>query len=320
MDKGEQLADLEREYQYLFTVFTPTYNRAHTLHRVYDSLKAQTFRDFEWLIVDDGSTDSTYELITHWQQEKLFPIRYIYQENAGKHIAFNRGVREAKSELFLTLDSDDSCVPEALERFKHHWDGISSHQKIYFAGVTCLCKDKHGQLVGSYFPSETVDSNYLEIRYKFKVKGEKWDLHYLKVLREFPFPESIKQACIPESLVWNKFARKYKTRFINEVLRIYWIEGESLAHGGKPSKSAIGNSMMHLSALNEHLDWLPFAPLAFFRSAVHYSRFSFHLGDSIFQQFKSVRTSLGKVLWLANFPLGYLVYLKDRISVILLKL
>src|SRR5258707_14117604 len=109
-------------YEYVFTVFTPTWNRAHTLHRAYQSLHAQTFRNFEWLIVDDGSTDNTREIVEKWQAESEFPIRYIYQENQGKAAAFNRGVREAQGALFLTLDSDDACVNQALERFKYHWD------------------------------------------------------------------------------------------------------------------------------------------------------------------------------------------------------
>ena len=83
-------------YQYLFTVFTPTYNRASTLPRVYEGLKPQTFRDFEWLIVDDGSRDNTRELVQMWQAEACFPIRYIYQPNRGKPTAFNRGVQEAQ--------------------------------------------------------------------------------------------------------------------------------------------------------------------------------------------------------------------------------
>lgn len=89
-----------------FTVFTPTYNRAHTLLRVFSSLQAQTFQDFEWLIVDDGSTDGTEELIKHWGSESHFPVRYFKQENRGKHVAFNRGVREATGQFFLPLDSD----------------------------------------------------------------------------------------------------------------------------------------------------------------------------------------------------------------------
>src|SRR5438874_2378327 len=98
-------------YTYTFTVLTPTYNRANTLPRVYDSLRAQSFRDFEWLVLDDGSSDGTKSLIEDWQATSDFPIRYIYQENQGKPAAFNRGVQEASGELLLTLDSDDACVP-----------------------------------------------------------------------------------------------------------------------------------------------------------------------------------------------------------------
>ncbi|MDP5238381.1 glycosyltransferase family A protein [Uliginosibacterium sp. 31-16] len=94
----------------LFTVFTPTYNRAAVL---YDSLCAQTCRDFEWLIVDDGSTDDTRELVARWQSEAGFSIHYVWQKNGHKKTAMNRGAAEARGELFLTLDSDDACLPDA---------------------------------------------------------------------------------------------------------------------------------------------------------------------------------------------------------------
>ena len=85
--------------RHLFTVLTPTYNRAHTLARVYDSLCAQIFQDFEWVVVDDGSTDNTRELVEHWCQTAVFPINYVWQPNQHKKTAFNRGVREARGEL-----------------------------------------------------------------------------------------------------------------------------------------------------------------------------------------------------------------------------
>jgi GT2 family glycosyltransferase len=94
----------------LFTVFTPTYNRAHTIGRVYESLRAQTFRDLEWLVVDDGSKDNTREVVEGFAREAGFPIRYVYKENGGKHTARNLAVKHASGELFLVLDSDDSCV------------------------------------------------------------------------------------------------------------------------------------------------------------------------------------------------------------------
>lgn len=99
----------------LFTVFTPTFNRAHTLHRVYDSLGQQSFRNFEWLVVDDGSTDNTEQLVRDWKSNSDFPIRYEKQANSGKHVAINKAARLAKGALFLIADSDDAFSSEALQ-------------------------------------------------------------------------------------------------------------------------------------------------------------------------------------------------------------
>src|SRR5260370_42528889 len=139
-------------YRYVFTVFTPTFNRSQTLSRVYEGLRLQTFRDFEWLIVDDGSTDGTKELVEKWQTESAFLIRYIYQENQGKPAAFNHGVQQARGELFVTLDSDDACVPQALERLKYHWDGIPTAEKDKFSAVAVGCACQNGRVVGDEVP------------------------------------------------------------------------------------------------------------------------------------------------------------------------
>ena len=130
-----------------FTVFTPTYNRAHTLPRAFESLKRQTFRDFEWLIVDDGSTDNTRELIEVWQKDSSFPIRYFWQENAHKKTAFNLGVKEARGELFLPLDSDDEALPDALKILDQHWNNIPESERGKFSSVTGLCVDERGGVV-----------------------------------------------------------------------------------------------------------------------------------------------------------------------------
>ncbi|MBD1903543.1 glycosyltransferase family 2 protein [Trichocoleus sp. DQ-A3] len=312
VDQVRQITVIEIACPYVFTVFTPTYNRAHTLHRVYESLKAQTYRDFEWLIIDDGSTDRTRELVEQWQKEVDFSIRYIYQRNAGKHIAFNRGVREAKGELFLNLDSDDGCVPEALERFKYYWDMIAESEKEKFSAVTCLCKSPNNQVIGSRYPFDPTDSDPLEIRYRFKVTGEKWGFQRTDILRQFSFPEELVKTYIPEGLVWNKIARKYKTRFVNEALRIYWTDQQSMVNYQHPSKNAVGGRMRHLAALNEEIIWFGYAPFNFFRSAVHYSRFSFYTETTIREQFQALNTALGKLLWLVAFPVGYLVYWQNR--------
>src|SRR6266571_625464 len=122
----------------VFTVFTPTYNRGRFLPRVYESLKAQTFQDFEWLLIDDGSTDDTKALVTRWMGEASFRIRYFRQDNAGKHVATNQAVRLAEGLLLATMDSDDWYVPSALERVLHHWNAIPDDRKSLFAGVCGL--------------------------------------------------------------------------------------------------------------------------------------------------------------------------------------
>lgn len=304
-------SSINLEPSYVFSVFTATYNRAHTIGRVYQSLKDQTYRNFEWLIVDDGSTDNTSELIKQWQQEADFPIRYFYQEKAGKHIAFNYGVREAKGELFLNFDSDDACVPEALERFKYHWDHLPEAQKEQFSAIACLCKDQNDQIIGTSFPFNPTDSDSLEIVHRFKVTGDKWGFQRTDILRHFPFPELPGQNFIPEGIVWSKIARAYKARFFNEPLYICFRGIDQLTNTHSPSSQALGHALWHVSILNEEIQWLTYAPFNFVRSAIHYSRFSFHVGTSIIEQWIGLNTWLGKVLWLLVLPLGYVAYLKD---------
>ena len=298
--------------RYTFTIFTPTFNRAHTLQRVYASLAKQTYRDFEWLVIDDGSTDNTSQRIEAWKGESSFQIRYFKQENMGKHVAFNRGVERAEGELLLVLDSDDECVPYALEQLKHHWDAIDAQQRAGYSGVSVLCIDQNGNLVGDLFPKDIMDSDSLELRYKYKVKGEKWGFQCTDILRRYPFPENLKQTYVPEDIVWNKIARKYKTRFVNEQLRIYWVEGPSMVHNQDPGKNAVGGQLQHCDALNNDIKWFRYAPLKFTLSALHYSRFSFHTGTELFAQSGALTKNLAKLLWLLTLPMGYLVYLKDK--------
>src|SRR5690242_1761960 len=158
----------------IFTVFTPTYNRAHTIHRVFESLRTQTFREFEWLVIDDGSSDGTTELMKAWRRNADFPIRYIVQSHAGKHVAHNRALDEARGKFLVVLDSDDACVPTALERMLYHWNTIPAERRPQFSGVAGLCCDQSGVIVGDRFPSEPLDISLREQHYVYRIRGEKW--------------------------------------------------------------------------------------------------------------------------------------------------
>jgi glycosyltransferase involved in cell wall biosynthesis len=299
----------------LFTIFTPTYNRAHTLGRVYDSLKKQTLQDFEWVVVDDGSSDATRRLVESWLAEgPSFPIRYFYQTNRGKHGAINRGVQEARGFFFIIFDSDDACVPQALERFAFHWQNIPESQRNLFCGVTSLSQDHTGHLVGAPFPSDVMVSNHLEMIYKFKTKNEMWLCVRTAVMKEFPFPE-LKVRYFPEATVWTRMARVYKTLYVNEMLRVYWQDQPSLMRGGSPEDNAAGGSLALLSVLTEQIDWCAWDPWYFLRCAIHYARFSFHSKVGLWSQFSALTNFRARILWLMGLPVAWAVYLRDRSKV-----
>ena len=204
-----------------FTIFTPTYNRAHTLHRVYESLLAQTLNGFEWLVVDDGSTDATPELLIHLQNcvGKAFPIRcFVLPYNRGKHIAHNRALKEARGEFLLVADSDDWIVPNALERMDYHWSKLPD--KTDYCGVAGLCADRNGNIIGTRYTDAMTHSTLAERKFVHHMKGEHWGFVRMDIAREYPFPDDI-DGFVPEALVNLAIAKKYKDYCVNEVFRIY---------------------------------------------------------------------------------------------------
>ena len=186
-----------------FTVFTPTFDRAHTLDRVYHSLCVQTFKEFEWVIVDDGSTDGTDDLVAGWQTENRFPISYEKQLNQGKHIAVNLGATLARGELFLIADSDDTFPPNALETFYDVWTAIPVSDRKHFTGVTGLCVYPDGEIIGDKFPADIFDSTPADCFYRYGIKGEKWGFHRTDVIRKFPFPALEGFRFFAEGIIWN---------------------------------------------------------------------------------------------------------------------
>jgi len=298
-----------------FTVFTATYNREHTLHRVYDSLSQQTFRDFEWLIVDDGSVDGTKDLVNKWINEANFPIRYAYQKNQGKHVAFNHGVRLARGQLFISLDSDDACVPNALETFMENWKNIPAEIRGGFTGVCALALDQFGKMVGNKFPKDVLDSDSLEIVHRYKIFGDKWGFQRTDVLRRNGFPEIRGQSYVPENIVWGRIAKHYKERFINVALLVnYRLETDrnDQLTASPVWKNPQSRIYGHLCALNERIEWFYHDPIFFFKSAVNVGRISYHIGMPLKEQFHQLENHKARILWFIGLPVGRLLYLRDR--------
>lgn len=137
--------------KYTLTIFTPAYNRAHTIGRTYESLCRQTLKDFEWLVIDDGSTDNTRQLIQGWMLEDKIPIRYVYQENQGMHGAHNTAYKNISTELNTCIDSDDWMPDDAVYKIVSFWKRYGS-EKV--AGIMGLDATSDGKVIGDRFPED----------------------------------------------------------------------------------------------------------------------------------------------------------------------
>lgn len=295
-----------------FTVFTPTRNRAPVLHRAYDSLCAQTFRDFEWLVIDNDSTDGTAELIARWQAEATFPIRHLVHENRGVSASWNRASVEARGELILFLRSADTAAANALERFDAIWRSIPDDQRAEYSGVSVNCEDETGRLIGTEFPSPVLNSNSSEIRFRYKVKGEKWGFQRVDIMRDHPLLVIDGYlGHVPEAMAWRAIGRRFKTRYVNERLRTYWQDQTGTNSGSRIQDGALGGLLDAEAVLNDEMEWFRYDPAQFFRRAAIYSRCSFHVGRSILDQWRHLRNIRARALWLVGLPVGWLKFLVD---------
>lgn len=296
----------ESDYKYAFTVFTPTYNRAYCLGDLYESLREQTFKDFEWLIVDDGSTDNTEEVVNGWIQEGSLRIRFIKQENGGKHRATNRAVSEAQGALFLIVDSDDTLLPGALTAFSQEWRGIPDEQRKNYQGVTCVNVDQHGKIIGGGLPTPRIDCRSYELRYKMGYSGDMSGFVATDVLKQFPFPEFPGEKFISEGVVWLRIDRRYLTRFANHPVKCVNYLQDGLTAGN------VANRMRNphgARAVQREIAKSPIPIKIRLKATANYVRFSFHAGIP----FARSAWESG-VPWLIAFaaPVGYAAYLRDK--------
>ena len=204
----------------LLTIITPTYNRAFIIKKAFESLQKQTCNDFKWLIVDDGSSDNTEEVVNGFITTSKFPIEYIKQSNGGKHRALNTGIKRIATELTLILDSDDYLLPEAVEVVYHYWNKVCHNENIAFMSFLRAYPDM--KIIGDKYPQDAIISDHLTMCMNGHVDGDKSEVYRTMVLKEFPFPEIPNEKFLSEGVVWNRIGKKYKSYYRN--LPIYVTE------------------------------------------------------------------------------------------------
>lgn len=203
----------------MITVLTPTFNRGGGLQSLWDSLQKQTVKDFEWLVVDDGSTDGTKNLITQLQEKSDFPIRYIYKNNGGKHTALNVGIQTICSELTFIVDSDDCVTDDAVESILKIHKKYRSQNNI--CGYAFLRAFPDGKVNGKKFDVNEKIGSYIDVRVNGDDTGaDKAEVFKTHCLKEFPFPEYSNEKFLGEDLVWVRMARKYEMVHINKAIYV----------------------------------------------------------------------------------------------------
>lgn len=200
------------------TICTPTYNRAYCLSNLYSSLCEQTNKNFEWLIIDDGSVDETDDMIQKWiEEDNKINIRYVKKENGGKHTAINCGVKNALGDIFFIVDSDDYLIKEAVEIVLNDMKNLPSEG---FAGIGYNKMFTDKSLVGETFKGEYVDATALD-RPKYKIYGDKAEVFFTKLLLKYPFPVFEGEKYLTEAIVWNRIAKDgYKLRWFNKEIYV----------------------------------------------------------------------------------------------------
>ncbi len=219
------------------TVFTPTYNRAYILPQLYHSLQRQTFLNFEWLIVDDGSTDDTEKTVWLWTEEgNPFRIRYDKQQNGGKHRAVNKGLSLAKGEIFFVVDSDDYLTDDALEKIDRWFREIGENGSLI--SVAANKGTSPIETVNAFFTEPYLDQSFLDMdsyteNGKLVLNGERAIAFYTEVHRKYLYPEFDGETFLTEAIVYNRMAHDgYRTRFFNDIITIYKYQDDGLSSNG----------------------------------------------------------------------------------------
>lgn len=283
------------------TILTPTYNRSNLLIRVFESLKVQTSKNFEWIIVDDGSTDNTSIVINNFNEES-FPIHYFKKENGGKHTALNFGIKKANGTHILILDSDDLLPNNAIEIIGNKIKNCPPN----LGGIVGRKSYLNGNFIGTFNYKEDFISNSLDIRYKYHVTGDLAEIFKTEILKKFPFPVFENEKFCPEALVWNRIAQKYDLLFFNES--IYTAEYQTNGLTSSIIKIRMNSpkaTMIHYSELASYN--IPFKEKV--KANINFWRFSFNTNEWSFG--KKIKMA-SPIFAIITLPLGFLMFLSDK--------
>ncbi|MDP2527931.1 glycosyltransferase family 2 protein [Maribacter dokdonensis] len=293
-------------FQYKFTVFIPVYNASKTIEAVFESLNAQTFKDFEVIIINDGSTDNSDKIIRENLSDLNFEHTYVNnQNNINKFGILFEAIKKAKGEFFVIHDSDDRCTQNALETFLHQYNTIPDELKEQISGVTCKCKNQFGEEIGKNLPFEPLYSNTFESSIKYGLSFEKWGVVKTRLLKSIKIDDFIiGKGMIPESFIWMIFAKNnYITKYCSDIIRIYYVDNENSLSTLKYDKKALGMGLYAIMFMNYfYKDYLLVYPKHFFKRLISLLMASKFLKYTFSDYFRSIDSLLLRMIFTILWP------------------
>jgi len=282
----------------MLTVFTPAYNRAYTLHKCYGSLLRQTSKDFVWVIIDDGSTDNTKELVKSWIYENKIEIRYYYQENQGMHGAHNKAYEVIDTELNVCIDSDDYMTDNAVEVITEFW---KKNRKEELAGFGALNLFEDRKVIGTEFPKYLKSSKYFDIYKVHKVHGDKKFVYRSELIKQNPYPIFKGEKYVGLDYKYMKLDENYELALLNKPVCIveYLPDGSSLNMFRQYKNNPKGFSFYRIQNMKNKRGDLKYK----FKESIHYVASSLISKDREF--FKKTPC---KILCILALPFGYGLY------------
>lgn len=284
------------------TVLTPTYNRSKYLEKLYESLKNQTNKNFEWFIIDDGSEDETEQEVDKWKEDKIINITYMYKENGGKHKALNLAIKHIDTVLTFIVDSDDWLTEDAIETIEYYYNKYKDNKKI--GGFSFLRKYSNGTINGREFPKNELIDNYINVRINANMLDDKAEVYYTEILKQYPFPEFEGEKFISEDVIWIPIAKKYDMVHINKAIYIGEYLEEGLTKSDKKIKVHSPLGMM------EHAKVLMYKECCFkskCKGTILYTIYGLIANKKLLEIYAQIRK---KFLFILLLPISIILYEK----------
>lgn len=287
------------------TVFTPTYNRAHLLPRLYESLKKQTSKDFIWMIIDDGSTDGTERLVKQWQRENIIEIQYLYKKNEGMHSGHNVAYENILTPFNVCIDSDDYMPPNAVKIICREVTDIET--ETIFCGLIGLDALESGKIIGTKIPDHLKQVKLNELYLLHGVKGDKKLVYKTELMKRVPaYPIYEGERLVPLDYKCLLLDQDYFLKPVNQVLVIveYQEDGSTRNMLKQYRRHPRGFAFSRISRINYGITWKEKS-----KNAVHL------VSSSLFaREYSLLFHTKNTALVLAAVPAGILLNLYIRLK------